>query len=134
MIDDSPVLFEPHNKSLRLEEFRLRLDEFRNAETTAEHLGSPPALKKGNEPRKMSPSQQNEAEDKNISDANNSGANDAMEAFQGGLNLIRDVQVMLSLKRLPIGLELFLAAIRSVRLIYRLSKSPKSHPIPQKHV
>ena len=34
-------------------------------------------------------------------------------------------QVMLSLKRLPIGLELFMAAIRSVRLINRLSKSPK---------
>jgi hypothetical protein len=32
---------------------------------------------------------------------------------------------MLSLKRLPIGLELFMAAIRSVRLINRLSKSPK---------
>lgn len=153
---------------------RLRLDEFRNAETTAEHLGSSPALKKGNEPRKMSafnrvrhglaaakPDEFNsnrllhmlkakrnvrkpiagvelgedeeispangvgKAEEKNISNANKSGTNDAMEAFQGGLNLIRAVQVMSSLKRLPIGLELFLAAIRSVRLINRLSKSPK---------
>ena len=54
-----------------------------------------------------------------------SQGNDAMEAFQGGLNLIRAVQVMLSLKRLPIGLELFLAVIRSVHLINRLSKSTK---------
>ena len=46
LIDGNPVLLEPHNKSLRLEEFRLRLDEFRNAETTAERLGSSPALKR----------------------------------------------------------------------------------------
>ena len=44
---------------------------------------------------------------------------------RAGLNLIRAVQEMISMARLPIGLELFRATVRMVKLINRLAKNDR---------
>jgi len=58
-------------------------------------------------------------------DANAEGFADesAIEAWRAGLNLIRTVQEMIRMAKTPIGAPLFRSAIRTVRLINRLSKS-----------
>ena len=52
-----------------------------------------------------------------------SSVDQAIESWQAGLNLIRTVQGMICMARLPVGRKLFRAAARNVLLINRLAKS-----------